>query len=107
MHYVYLLELNSHKYYAGSTSDLKSRIKYHESGKVISTKDKGPIKLVWYAAFETKRLALDFEIYSNHPPDSPFEINGLLNKITLSETVFFLFTAEFFTCFRIEIDSEL
>jgi len=63
MYYVYLLTLSNREYYAGSTSDLKNRIKAHKAGKVLSTKDLRPVKLIWYAAFENKKLAQDFEEY--------------------------------------------
>ena len=49
MYYVYLLlsEKDCH-FYTGSTSDLKRRIEEHNSGKVKSTADRKPFKLVYY-----------------------------------------------------------
>ena len=49
MYYVYVLlsEKNGH-FYTGSTSDLKRRFEEHNSGKVKSTSDRKPFKLVYY-----------------------------------------------------------
>ena len=63
MYYVYLLKLNSGDYYTGFSSNLKSRIKAHQNGQNKSTKDQRPVELMWYAAFYTKQLAMDFEEY--------------------------------------------
>ena len=63
MHYVYLLKLNNNSYYTGSTSDLKTRIKEHENGEVISTAGHRPIALIFYSAFDTKQKAITFEKY--------------------------------------------
>jgi len=55
--------LSNNKYYAGYTEDLKQRINYHQEGLVASTKNFRPIKLVFYAAFLTQKLATNFEKY--------------------------------------------
>tara|TARA_Y100000310_G_scaffold297458_1_gene330493 strand:+ start:341 stop:592 length:252 start_codon:yes stop_codon:yes gene_type:complete len=47
MAYLYILETSKNTYYIGSTNNLEQRLKYHQSGKVKSTKDKLPIKLVF------------------------------------------------------------
>ena len=64
MFYTYiLLNSKSHIFYFGSTKDLELRLKLHNEGKVESTKPHLPWKLVWYAAFETEKQAIDFELY--------------------------------------------
>ena len=64
MHYCYiLLSSKSHKFYFGSTNDLKMRIALHNQGKVQSTKFGIPWKLIWYGGFETEKQARDFELY--------------------------------------------
>lgn len=64
MHYTYiLLSSKSHKFYFGSTNDLKNRIDLHNSGKVKSTKPHIPWTLEWYGAFRTEKEARDFERY--------------------------------------------
>lgn len=49
MHYVYLLlSIKDNKWYTGYTNDLKNRILSHNSGKVQSTKQRVPLKLIYY-----------------------------------------------------------
>ena len=51
MHYVYtLLSDKDGHLYAGSTNDLKRRFKEHNTGGVNSTKNRRPLKLIYYEA---------------------------------------------------------
>ena len=51
MYYVYiLLSEKDDKFYTGYTNDLKRRINEHSSGRVDSTKDRPPMKLIYYEA---------------------------------------------------------
>jgi len=63
MYYVYLLQLKNGQYYAGSTLDIKHRLGFHNQGGCRSTKNKRPLKLVWYAGFRNKKIAENFEKY--------------------------------------------
>ena len=63
MYYAYILQLKDNTYYHGFSDNLKQRIKYHESGQVASTKNLRPVKLVFYAAFTSEKLAKQFEDY--------------------------------------------
>ncbi|MBI2036415.1 GIY-YIG nuclease family protein [Candidatus Microgenomates bacterium] len=63
MYYVYILQLKDNTYYHGSATDLKKRLKDHENGIVLSTKNLRPLSLVFYAAFRSKIKALRFEKY--------------------------------------------
>lgn len=54
MHYVYYLLLSNQDVYKGKTSDLKSRIEEHNRGKVESTKNYRPLKLIGYEAYLLK-----------------------------------------------------
>lgn len=63
MHYVYLLKLADGSYYTGITEHIKPRVKEHQRGKVIATSGKQPIKLVFFCAFPSKKLAIEFEQY--------------------------------------------
>ncbi len=38
------------KFYTGSTKDLRKRFNEHNSGKVSSTKNRGPFMLIYYEA---------------------------------------------------------
>ena len=52
MYYVYiLLSKKDGNLYTGSTPDLKSRIKKHEQGRVLATKHRRPLQLVYYEAY--------------------------------------------------------
>jgi len=58
MYYVYFLLLSNKDIYKGSCGDLKQRIADHEYGKVQSTKNFRPFKLIGYEAFGLKSDAL-------------------------------------------------
>lgn len=48
-YYIYvLLSERDNQFYTGYTADLKSRLKLHAEGKVNSTKNRLPIKLVYF-----------------------------------------------------------
>ncbi len=78
MYYAYLLKLSNGDYYAGSTEDLKQRLEYHQSGKVPHTSKFRPVKLVWYSAFDSKELALDFESYLKSSSGKAFRNKHLI-----------------------------
>ena len=63
MFYVYFLFLNDRTVYKGITCDLKRRINEHKLGKVASTKNKRPLKLVHYEAYLLKSDAKRREKY--------------------------------------------
>lgn len=63
MFYVYILQLNNNGFYIGSTSDLKRRIKEHNSGKSPYTSKFRPVKLIQYSSFLTENKAIKFEKY--------------------------------------------
>lgn len=48
-YYIYVLKsLKDNQFYTGYTSDLKNRLDEHNKGKVISTKNRLPLKLVYF-----------------------------------------------------------
>jgi putative endonuclease len=52
MQYVYILKSEQDgELYVGCTNDLKRRIELHNSKKVTSTKNRVPLKLIYYEAF--------------------------------------------------------
>ena len=64
MYYTYILKSSkSNNFYTGWTTDLKKRLQEHNSGLSPATKPYIPWRLVFYAAFETEKLAKDFELY--------------------------------------------
>jgi putative endonuclease len=62
MHYVYSLKCKD-GFYIGCTNDLKDRVKRHKSGQVDATKDRLPVELDFYIAFDDQYRAFNFEKY--------------------------------------------
>ena len=54
MYYVYFLLLSNKDIYKGSTGDLKRRMYEHEQGRVESTRNFRPFRLVGYEAYVLK-----------------------------------------------------
>ena len=64
MYYLYILQsLTDGNFYTGITSDLKRRLKEHNSGKNISTKGRKPFKLIYCEVYLLKRDAENRERY--------------------------------------------
>lgn len=64
MYYVYILKSKKdNKLYVGKTQDLKRRFLEHNSGKVISTKNRKPFELLFYEAFKNKTDAGRDELF--------------------------------------------
>ncbi len=62
MHYVYVLKSQKdEKMYTGCTNDLKARLEKHNAGYVASTKDRRPLKIIFYEAFLNKSDAFKRE----------------------------------------------
>ena len=80
VYYSYILQLSNKTYYHGFSDDLKNRLKDHENGAVESTKNLRPVKLVFYAAFNSKKLALNFEKYLKSSSGSAFRNKRLVEK---------------------------
>lgn len=62
MFYVYVLKsLKDGKYYFGQTNNIKTRITQHFYGKVLSTRNRRPLKLVGYKIYQTRSEAMWME----------------------------------------------
>ena len=58
MYYIYIVECSDGSLYTGYTNDLDSRIEKHNTGKGAKyTRNKRPVKLVYFEEFEEKNLA--------------------------------------------------
>lgn len=58
MHYVYVLQSEKdNNSYIGCTNNLKSRLLMHNSGKIMSTKNRTPLKLIYYETFLNQKDA--------------------------------------------------
>jgi len=63
-YYVYVLfSLKDRKLYTGYTKDLKSRFDQHQSGKVQSTKNRRPLKLIYFESCLNQQDATHREKY--------------------------------------------
>ena len=65
MFYTYILKGENGKHYVGYSSDLKSRIEQHQSGRNPSTKYQR-WELIYYAAYKTEQKARDRERKLKH-----------------------------------------
>ena len=64
MHYVYVLRSKRDgKSYVGYTSDLQNRVKLHNAGRVLSTRERRPLEVVYYEACLVRGDALKREKY--------------------------------------------
>ena len=64
MYYVYVLQSEKDRhFYVGYTRDLRKRLKLHNQGRVESTKNRRPLKLVYYEACNNQKDALHREKY--------------------------------------------
>lgn len=62
MHYVYLVRCADDSIYCGWTTDLKKRVRAHNSGQGAKyTRSRRPVKLVYAEEFEEKQEALSRE----------------------------------------------
>lgn len=51
MFYTYVLfSLKDKKFYTGYTSDIENRLQSHNNGEVFSTKNRRPLRLIYYEA---------------------------------------------------------
>jgi len=64
MYYVYVLFSDrDKKFYTGFTDDLKRRVAEHNAGRVRSTSDRRPLRLVYYEACLNQEDAIHREKY--------------------------------------------
>ena len=63
-HFVYVLfSLKDKRLYVGFTTNLKSRLSEHNSGKSSSTRNRRPLKLIYYEVFTNKADAKAREVF--------------------------------------------
>ena len=62
MYYTYVLHSEKdNQLYVGFTKDLKQRFDMHNKGKIVSTKDRQPLKLIYYEACTDREDAIKRE----------------------------------------------
>ncbi len=64
MHYVYAISSETRNYiYVGMTSNIASRVKFHNNGYEKTTRPYRPFRLIYNEEFETRQAARDKEKY--------------------------------------------
>ena len=61
--YVYILQNEANRFYAGLTEDLRERLRRHNSGEVPHTAKFRPWRIKTAVAFTDRERAADFERY--------------------------------------------
>jgi putative endonuclease len=61
--YVYILKCRDGSIYTGCTNNLIERVKRHNLGQVLSTKNNLPVEIITFVAFTDKYKAYYFEKY--------------------------------------------
>jgi len=85
MNYTYILECSDGTYYCGYTNDIDKRLAAHNSGRGAKyTRGRGPVRLVYLEAFETKEEAMSREFHIKQLTRVQKEelINGSANSIS-------------------------
>ena len=63
MNYVYILRCSDDTYYVGLTERIKARLQEHNNQMCRYTKNRLPVRLVWFSIFKNKKKAAEFEQY--------------------------------------------
>ncbi len=79
MYSTYILQLNNGAYYTGSTANLEQRLLEHQNGKVKSTKNNLPCKLIYSEKHQDRSSAQSRE-YQIKKWKSRAAIERLLKK---------------------------
>ena len=83
MHYVYVLQSSKDKkFYVGYSKELKQRVEEHNRGVVPATKQRRPLRLVYYEACVSKNDALRREKYLKTGWGKRFIKNRLKDYLT-------------------------
>jgi putative endonuclease len=83
MIYTYVLQsLKDNKWYTGSTVDLQKRIEEHNDGRVESTKNRKPFKVIYYEACMNEHDARLREKYLKTAWGKRYLKNRLKNYLT-------------------------
>jgi len=82
-YYVYILQSELDKnFYTGTTEDLKSRLKEHNYGRVDSTKNRRPLRLVYFEGCLSKKDATKRESYLKTAWGKRYIKNRIKNYLT-------------------------
>ena len=82
-YYIYTLQsLKDLNFYVGYTNNIQRRIDEHQSGKVLSTKNRLPMKLIYWEGCLNQKDALQREKYLKSSWGKRFIKNRLKNYLT-------------------------
>ncbi len=83
MYYTYILQSNKDKkFYTGYTKNLKLRFEQHQKGLIESTKNRMPLKLIYYEACLNQQDATHREKYLKTYHGKMFIKNRLKSYLT-------------------------
>lgn len=71
-------------WYTGWAKDLRERFKQHSEGKVFSTKNRGPFKIIYYEACENELDARQRERYLKSGPGKRYLKNRMKRSLSLT-----------------------
>ena len=82
-YYTYILQSKKdHKFYTGYTKNLKLRFEQHKKGLIESTKNRRPLKLIYYEACKNQQDATHREKYLKTYHGKMFIKNRLKSYLT-------------------------
>lgn len=83
MYYVYVIRSveNKEQFYTWFSENLKQRLEEHNTWKSTHTNKYKPWELVFYSAFESKKIAFDFEKYLKSASWIAFRNKRLIYKV--------------------------
>jgi len=82
-YYVYVLKsLKDNNFYVGYTTDLKNRLEQHNSGRVVSTRKRMPLILIYWEGCLNMHDALSREKYLKTAWGKRFIKNRVKNYLT-------------------------
>ena len=85
-YYVYVLKSKKDgKFYTGCTNDLRKRFKLHQSGNVLSTKERLPFDLVYYEMCLQQTDAYNREKYLKTGMGKRYIKNRLKSFLSLTD----------------------
>ena len=92
MYYVYLLHSKKDQgLYIGYTTDIEARLKRHNNGEVVSTKNRLPLEIIYYEAYINERDARGREEFLKSGAGRRFLKKQLVNTskaLTIIDTSF-------------------
>lgn len=78
--FVYILLCGDGKFYTGCTKNLHDRLDRHQRGSVPATKNRRPVQLITYVAFNDKYRAFAFEKYLKSGSGRAFMYKRLVER---------------------------